>query len=430
MITITIGNSYSRIAGLDKAQERKLRQALSYTPDAQAAYFSGGFSHRKYLIDKKGNFPTGLLHRVRKLLPEAQMLNGLTTPGRRVTLSPFLAVKPYAAQMNAVRAAGRAHRGIISMPTGTGKSLVIALLAAHHGVRTLIVVPTIEIRRQLTESLLEVFKTLDYITVENIDSTALKTATNYDMLIVDECHHSAAKTYHSLNKTAWKGIYYRYFLTATPFRNNSEEQLLFEAISGQVIYTLSYKEAVSKKYIVPIEAYYLDVPKRETEAITWNAVYNDLVINNTQRNKMIQILAHTLVCTNTSSLILVKEIAHGRILQDFTGAPFINGQDEESRKYIDQFNRGVQKVVIATEGVMGEGVDTRACEYVIIAGLGKAKSALMQKIGRTVRRFPGKESGKVILFKDISHKFCLKHFKEQRKILESEYNTVPLKLEL
>ncbi len=79
---------------------------------------------------------------------------------------------------------------------------------------------------------------------------------------------------------------------------------------------------------------------------------------------------------------------------------------------------------------MGEGIDSRPCEFVVVAGLGKAKSAFMQQVGRAVRTFPLKETAKVFLFRDTSHKWCLKHFNEQVKILREEYGVEIKKMEV
>jgi superfamily II DNA or RNA helicase len=108
-----------------------------------------------------------------------------------------------------------------------------------------------------------------------------------------------------------------------------------------------------------------------------------------------------------------------------TGIPFANGQDEESRDFIRQFNSGGIKALIGTTGVLGEGVDTKPCEIVIIACLGKAKSAFMQQVGRAVRTYPGKESAKVVIIKDASHKFLSRHYAAQVAILKEEYGVTP-----
>lgn len=333
-------------------------------------------------------------------------------------------MKPYPDQINAVNAAIKHHRGIISMPTGSGKSKVIQMIVQALKLRTLIIVPTLEIKNQIKE----LFMGDHHVTVRNIDSNDLIRHTDYDVLIIDEAHHSAAKTYRTLNKHAWTKIYYRFMLTATPFRNDSEEILLFESICGQVIYTLSYKDAVASNYIVPVEAYYLEIPKKDTNAFSYREVYNELVINNEYRNLIISILMAKL--RDYSTLCLVREISHGKILEQITGFPFIHGEDDDTRDYIKQFNSGEIKTLIGTTGILGEGIDTKPAEYIIIAGGGKAKSQFMQQIGRAVRTFPGKESAKVILIKDLSHKYLINHFNEQKKILLLEYNVKPVRLTL
>ncbi len=337
---------------------------------------------------------------------------------------------PYPDQLMAVQKAVAAGQGGIVMPTGAGKSITMALLVNALQLKTLIVVPNIELKRQLSDNFYKFFGSLSNITIENIDSPRLNSTEQYDLLIIDECHRAAATTYRKLNKTVWKNIYYRYFFTATFFRNNEEEQLLFEGIAGQIIYKLSYEDAVKEKYIVPVKAFYIDVPKQKTNAHGWAQVYKELIVKNAPRNHQITSLLTSLHSSRKSTLCLVKEVAHGKILQDLSGFPFCSGEDEDSRRHISRFNKGEITVLIATEGMMGEGIDTKPCEYVVIAGLGKAKSALMQKIGRTVRTYTGKESGKVILFRDTSHKYCLTHFNAQRRIIKDEYGVKPVKLEL
>ena len=432
MVTITVGNSYSQIKGLSPEAFKKLRKELSYVDNPNARFFTGGFSRTKYCIDIKGFYPTGLNKRVKAFLRAHNILYYTVAPDRppivKVNHGFSTAFPPYEAQRLAVEAAITKGRGTIAMPTGTGKSLVIALIAAKLGVKTLIVVPNLEIKAQLIKSFNELFKTLKHITIENIDSKALKSAKDYDCLIIDEAHHVGAKTYHKLNKSVWQGIRYRFFLTATPFRNDPEEQLLFEGIAGDIIFKLSYKDAIDNKYIVPVEAYYFELPKREVSGRTWAQVYKECIVNNKERNELIAELLITFAHSG-STLCLVKEIAHGEALSALTGVPFANGLEIESRSSIGAFSKGEIPALIGTQGIIGEGVDTKACEFVLIAGLGKAKSAFMQQVGRAVRRFGEKESAKVILFKDKSHKFTLTHFNAQCKVLKEEYGVTAVKLD-
>ncbi len=438
MIELVIGNSYSQIKGLNSQQFAEVRQLLSYEPDQNAAFF-GGFQaqNRKYMIDKKGVFPTGLLSDVIGYFDHTSIVvkdNRIDVPSVRRfklhDLEPM--VNLYPSQKDAVKAAKEHGRGTISMPTGSGKSLVIAMLIQEFGLRTLVVVPNLSIKQQLHAVLHRKFGVngMRFITVLNIDSPALEKNAGYDMVIIDEAHHVAAKTYHDLNKKVWADIRYRFMLTATPFRNVDAEQMLYKAIAGDVIYKLDYTEAVKLKYIVPVEAHYVVVPKQKTDAHSWPQVYSELVVNNQIRNEIIASLLTNLSEAGQNTLCLVKEIKHGQILAEMTDYPFVCGEDEESKHLITAFNSGQISGLIGTTGVIGEGSDTKPCEYVIIAGLGKAKSGFMQAVGRGVRRIGGKESAKIILFKDGSHKYCLRHFNKQSEILQAEYGVIPQKLEI
>lgn len=427
MITITRGNSYSKLNGLNRDQEKAVSKALSYTVGGSSAFFGRDYARQTSLLSKTGEFPSGLLIRVLMELVKY----GVTIDDTRFKplQSPHhmvLSGKAYPWQDLAVETAIRTESGIITAPTGTGKSRCMAMLIAKLGMKTLVVVPSLEIRRQLQQTFKE-FR-LKNVRVENIDSTTLNHFKDFDCLIIDEAHHTASKTYRKLNKKMWNGIYYRFFFTATPFRNDSEEQLLFESIAGRIIYKLDYIEAIEKGYIVPVEAYYLDIPKQATDAVSYREVYNELVVNHSLRNETIAELLLTLNSVEKSTLCLVREVKHGQILSGITGLPFVSGIDDDSRDYIRQFNSGEIKVLIGTTGILGEGIDTKPCEYVVIAGLGKAKSQLMQQVGRGVRTFPGKESAKIILIQDRSHKFLSRHFKAQSAILQEEYGVLPVKL--
>lgn len=446
MITLEIGNSTCKISGLDRFQHKELREILSYEIDPQAAYFSG--SHRntkRYLLDNKGNFPTGLLYLVDKWQIDTGLYAIKEIDTRKQPKPSIQAVFKksfgvYEDQVAAVRAAKEKHRGIISMPTGSGKSVVAALIIDAFKVRTLVVVPSLELKRQLTETFKALFTGVEVgrlgcpIAVENVDALDPNKEIDYDCIIIDEFHHSGAKTYQKLNKKAWATVYHRFGITATAFRSNENERLLLESILSKVIYRLDYPTAVKKGYVVPLEAYYIDVERKLVgEAYTWADVYSRLIVRNLGRNELIAKLMLKIKQTGAFALTLVKEIAHGEALSALLvgyNISFVKGENVDNKILIDGFNKGRHKSLIGTTGVLGEGIDTKPCEYVIIAGLGKAKGQFMQSIGRALRVYPGKESAKVILFRDASHKYTLRHFNAQVKILKEEYSVKPVKIKV
>jgi superfamily II DNA or RNA helicase len=440
LITLVVDNSTCQLQDLPFEVWKELRELLSYQIDSRTAYFSSARSNTRYLMDKKGGFPTGLLYLVLDYLATRGVSyrkeDRRKVPEPRTGLFKLtLGLTPYPEQLEAARAAKLASRGIICAPTGVGKSLIVALIIQELQVPTLIVVPSLELKRQLTASLREMFGDLTYIRVENVDALDPKAELKgYDCVIIDEFHHSGAKTYRDLNKKAWKGVYYKFGLTATPFRSKDEERLLLESVLSEVIYKVEHRVAVEKGYIVPIEAYYYELPLKEVTGneMSWPSVYSELVVNRDDRNELIAKLLHSLFLARTSTLCLVKEIKHGNRLENMLNgaAAFANGESDLTPALIKQFNAGKEPVLIGTTGVLGEGVDTKPAEYIIIAGLGKSKNGFMQQCGRGFRRYEGKESCKVILFKDPSHKWTLQHFKAQVKYLREEYGITPVKLEI
>lgn len=434
MLTIEIGNSECKVIGADSALMTQLKAVLSYETAPAMNFYTKTFSSQKRtLMSKQGVFPTGLVSRLTDYLGSNNIYYTATNlrikPERLET--PFklnLEYTPYLSQTKAAWFANFRGRGIIVAPTGLGKSTIVAMIIANVQVKTLVVVPNLELKRQLSASLEAAFGSLEHITVENIDSPRLNKLKGFDMLIIDEFHHSAAKTYRKLNKTAWNSIYYKFGMTATPFRSQDSENMLLESVLSNVIYEIRYQDAVAAGQIVPLEAYYYDLPKKNVKGHTWAQVYSELVVNNEFRNGLIRDILHDLYNNSLSTLCLVKEISHGDKLSDLTGAGFANGEGDDKVMLINAFNSTKLRALIGTTGVLGEGVDTKPAEYIIIAGLGKSRNAFMQQIGRGFRNYPGKTSCKIILFRDPSHKWTKDHFKAQCQTLLEEFNVVPIKI--
>ncbi len=441
MIKLTIGNSTCKIEGLSVKQFSELKKLLSYQVNASAAYFSGGHNNTRYLLGRRGDFPTGLLYIVKAYLKhikeEFSVVETRVKPVKQLILAANLGFSPYKEQVEAADACYNHQRGIVVAPTGVGKSVIAALIINRLQVPTLVVVPSLELRRQLITTLQNIFGEENvgslhkgrYIAVENVDALdPNEPLVGYDCVIIDEFHHSGAKTYRKLNEKAWNDVFYKFGLTATPFRSQEDERLLLESVLSKVIYRIEYEDAVKKGYIVPMDAYYLELPKTEVKGDTWGEVYKELVVSNKVRNSIIAKLLIALHQNKISTLCLVKEIAHGNAITKLTGGAFANGQNDECEVLIQFFNDKHLRVLTGTTGVLGEGVDTKPCQYVIIAGLGKSKNAFMQQVGRAFRVSPGKERATVIIFKDNSHKWSKAHFNAQVKILKEEYGVTPTRL--
>lgn len=452
MIELVIDNSACSIQGLNAEDFRKLRNVLSYDELTRGRW--GQYKTvRRFLMDKYGGFPTGLLYLVYSYLKERSLevrstdlrIRPRLNQCRFDTLFISKSYEGYPEQIEAAKAAMfHEGRGIICAPTGVGKSFIAALVCDEFRVPTLIVVPSLELKKQLTHSLRGWFgdntvgplvkgKPKHFITIENVDALDTKKPMwGIDLVIIDEFHHAGAKTYRDLNKKAWAGVYFKLGMTATPFRSKSTERLLLESVLSRVIYNIPYATAVAKGYIVPMEAYIYRLPKINLKGSgkNFHAVYKELVVERKDRNALISHLMHNLGEAGVSALCLVKQIEHGKALQQDTDFPFAEGENECNRQLILEFNLRETDVMIGTMGVLGEGVDTKPCEYVILAGGGKSKNQFMQCAGRGFRVFPDKSSCKLILIDDPSHKWVHEHVKACVKYLAEEYGIAPTELPL
>lgn len=432
MVTLVLGNSYCRVLGLSPENTKRLKYLLSYDIGDSAAYYSNSFHNRKRsLLTKRGEFPSGLLYIVKKFLSKAkyEVKDNRVKPSRPHKFKLNMTHAPRIGQKASSEAAVKFCKGTIVQPTGYGKTVSMALAVSLIGRKALIVVPNLTLKRQ-TQADMDRLLGKGGVKVENIDSSAIETFKDFDVLIIDEAHHSAAKTYRRLNRKCWDHAYYRLCYTATPFRSRNEEQLLMESLTGPVIHRVTYAQAVDEGAVLPVEAYYFEVPKTKTKGYTWQEVYRDLVVNNTERNFLIAEIMNRFIEAKVSTLCLVKEIKHGENLMELTTGHFVYGDNAFNEKLLSKFNTGglLPATLIATTGIVGEGVDTKPCEFVIIAGLGKSRSAFMQQVGRALRTHPGKNSAKVIIFSDKSHRWCKTHFREQCKILKEEYGVTPIKI--
>src|SRR5439155_5652934 len=139
-------------------------------------------------------------------------------------------------------------RGVVALPTGTGKTFVALLAIAHIGRPTLVVTPTIPLMNQWYGELLKAFAPrgeaddatpqaaigligggyYDFqpLTVTTYDSAYIhleRWGNKYGLIVFDECHHlpSASYQFAAVGSIAP----YRLGLTATPERADGRETL-------------------------------------------------------------------------------------------------------------------------------------------------------------------------------------------------------------
>ena len=197
-----------------------------------------------------------------------------------------LTVRPRPYQDEAVEAwLGAGGRGIVVLPTGAGKTVVAFAAMARLGVRTLVVVPTIELLRQWRAGIEERLalpaemigavgggeRKPGAITVITYDSAAMprRALDGYGLLIFDETHHLPAQSYRAI--AAKSSAPWRLGLSATLERADGLHADL-ESLVGPVIFERDASELAAAKHIAAYRERRLYVDLSPDEEMRYEAL--------------------------------------------------------------------------------------------------------------------------------------------------------------
>lgn len=362
-----------------------------------------------------------------------------------VLLDSRLERQPYPHQQEALAAWNQAgRRGVVVLPTASGKTYLAQMAMQDTSCSTLITVPTLDLMHQWYAHLLAAFPDAEVgllgggsrdrtpLLVATYDSAAIHAESlgnRYALLICDECHHLPTDFNRVIAEYAIAP--YRLGLTATPDRSDGKHTDL-DTLLGAVIYHRTAEElagqALAHHEIVQVKVQ-LSQPERER--------YNTLI---TTRDQFLQqsniwlgsmqgwqrfvqasaqsqagrraMLAHrearsialgtegklrvlsdllaqhhpeqTLIFTNDNATVY-------RISQDFL-IPAITHQTpvKERHEILQNFRDGIYKTLVASH-VLNEGVDVpEASVAILLSGTGSAREYI-QRLGRVLRQGKGQK---------------------------------------
>lgn len=338
--------------------------------------------------------------------------------------------------------AGR--RGLVVLPTGTGKSYLAEMAMLDAGRSTLIVTPTLDLMNQWHDGLAAAFgqpvgllgggyHEIRPITVSTYDSAYLhldRFGDKFGLLVFDECHHLPSPTYSQAAEFAIAP--FRLGLTATPERPDGSHKLL-DALIGPEIYRRDIKE-LAGEYLAEYQVERLEVDLAEEEYFAYQearAIYREFLqvnkINMSQpdgfrrfiiqstrseegrlafrafrASRMIALAApaklgllerlllkhrrdRVLIFTHENSM--VHEISRRFLVPTITHHTDL----KERQEILERFRDG-RYPVIATSRVLNEGVNLPSANVgIILSGSGSVREHV-QRLGRILRRQGDKEA--------------------------------------
>lgn len=237
----------------------------------------------------------------------------------------------------------------------------------------------------------------------------------------DEVHHCPAATCQDVLTKSIQS-YHMFGGSATPTRTDNADDVI-QGLFGRKIcqITASYLIRHDPPYLIRPDIFFIRMPKSSSRYRNFQEDYEVNVVQNEIRNQHIATIAETLSRNDLSVLILVQRINHGKILEKLIpGSFFISGKSAKSvrEKTLRQLELKKLKICIATT-IGDEGLDIPTLNSVIIAGGFKSPTKAKQRVGRTLRLSPGKETALVFDFLDVG-RWTSKHAKERMKILKTE----------
>ena len=358
---------------------------------------------------------------------------------------PGMTLRDY--QTSSVQAA-MAERKIIISPTGSGKSLSLYLIYRHFNVKTLLIVPTVSLVKQMYSDLREYGYEDDidliYGDADKPKGTQLTISTwqsifrkpkswfeKFHCVIGDEVHTFKANSLVSIMEKC-EHAKYRIGLSGT-LDDSKVNQLTLEGLFGEVITVTTTAELIEQKVLadLKIQCLVMQYPDHLRKIKRDYQTEMDFLVSCKERNQVIRKLVHKL---DGNVLVLFQFVEkHGKELYEDikrnTNRPvyYISGEikgdeRERIRKEIDKEDNAI---LVASSGTTSTGLNIVSLKHVVFTSPSKAKIKTLQSIGRILRKSQSKTSAVLWDIADnLSWKnrknYTLKHFLERINIYNRE----------
>lgn len=323
---------------------------------------------------------------------------------------------------------GDPTRPVVVLPTGTGKSTVIATVAAsvaRTGARVVLLAHRRELLDQMAAAVAAVDPSAPKVGFVQGDrdepgcqivAASFQTLQNVgrahalghrDVVLVDEVHHSAAETYAGvlgrLGMTEPTGSGARFFagFTATLSRADGGLGDLWDTVS----YEKSLKWALDNGYLVAPTGLTVVIDGLDTTAIPKGA---DGDLQAKALGKAMIASADTTadaVVTHAQGrrlLVFGATVEHCEVLADalsvrgVRAAVVVGTTDSDNRRSLfDDFTAGRIDALVTVQ-VLTEGTDLPACDAVVLARPTRSPVLYTQIVGRALRPLPGKTDALVL----------------------------------
>lgn len=356
-------------------------------------------------------------------------------------IRPEIAVKavlrPY--QVEAVNACLENQCGFIEAATGAGKTLMVAALCdvlAQNEIRSIVIVPSDDLVKQTlaTFNLVQIDTGVYSGAKKDIyHSTVIATwqalqnhpqlMSDFQAVIVDECHGLKARVVGDLVNNHGRNIAYRFGFTGTMPKPEIDRTTLKGSV-GEVLYQVTAAFLIEQGFLANLEIEPIEIVDVVDEDFPDYASEKAFVSKNPDRLDLLADLIITKADKFGNTLVLVNSVKQGKELQKLIkDSVFLYGADDTDvrAEWYSSFENRDDLIVIATYGIASTGIsiDRIFCLFMIDAG--KSFQRTIQSCGRGLRKGHDKDFVHVV-DAHSSLKWGRKHWRErQRYYKEAKY---------
>ena len=338
------------------------------------------------------------------------------------------------------------ENGILCAPTGFGKTVIGCKMIEERNVNTLILVNKIQLLNQWKDRIKKflhveeigeisskkknITNIIDVASIKSLwnNGDVLDITKNYGMIIIDECHHTAAYTFEQAINTG--NAKYVYGISATPERENGHTPII-KMQCGDIRYTvdsLKFNKELNIPMKVIVKKSHLNFTDQNIDNYELNEI-NDLIAKDVLRSEKIIKDIKEEYKNGKNILVLTERLKlmdyiYDKLSKDTNNIfKYYGGIGKKVLKnYENQTNQinenGDNKIIVATGSYIGEGFDDSKLDVLFLTMPISGQTRVTQYAGRLHRKDDNKKEILIYDYVDDNFSKTRNMFLKRKKTYE------------
>ena len=313
-------------------------------------------------------------------------------------------------------------KGVVVLPTGTGKTILSAIDARRHGGRVLFLVHRLDILKQSIDAYKLVWPDMRVgiltgdVKERELDCDVLFASKDtlrqteqlerfardwFSYIVVDEVHHGQSPSYRDV--LSYFEPQFMLCMTATPDRTDRKD--IFELFDYSKIYEIPLSDVIERGYLVPYSYYGLtddiDYSKVRFQGIHYNVADLERLLIVPERNAAI-LREYLEKGTGDKAIGFCVSIKHADRMAEFFNqngitAAAIHSEAPDRDALVKAFREN-QFQVAFTVDLFNEGIDFPNVQVLLFLRPTESKTVFLQQLGRGLRLCIGKDRVRILDF--------------------------------